>query len=121
TMPTDPNNSGNYLYKYQYSTKVTVSYSVVENKFFQGNEYYSSSGTDDLKIGDVIELKHSGISKQYYNYMNILIGVIGGSGGLFQTPAATVRGNMKNITNPENYPLGYFSLGETDSRSYVIQ
>ena len=65
---------------------------------------------------------HMGISQQYYNYMNILIDNTGSnSGGPFQSPPATVRGNIKNITNPENYALGYFALGETDLRRYVIQ
>lgn len=118
----DPANVDNYyLYRYQYSNEATVSYNADEDKFFQGNEYYSRSQNDELKTGDVIELSHTGISKQYYNYMNILIGVIGDSGGPFQTPPATVRGNIKNISNPQNYPLGYFSLGEMDSRRYVIE
>lgn len=119
----DPPNVDNYyLYVYRYSNEATISYDAVEDKFFQGNEFYSRSQNDELKSGDIIELSHIGISKKYYNYMNILIGVLGNSsGGPFQTPPATVRGNIKNNTNPQNYPLGYFSLGEIDSRHYVIQ
>lgn len=123
TFFTDPANQENYyLYKYVYSNEATVNYSVDKDEFFDGNEFFSRSQKDDLKAGDEIELAHLGISKQYYNYMNILIGIIGGnSGGPFQTPPATVRGNIKNITNPENYPLGYFYLGEADLRRFVIQ
>lgn len=118
----DPANADNYyLYRYEYSNKAKLTYNVDDDRFSQGNENSSRSQSDDLKIGDVIELTHYGVSKQYYNYMNILIGIIGSSGGPFQTPPATVRGNIKNITNPENYPLGYFYLGETDMRRYVIQ
>lgn len=119
----DPANTDNYyLYRYQYSREATVSYNVDEDRFFQGNEYYSRSQNDELKSGDIIELTHFGVSKQYYNYMNILIGIAGNSsGGPFQTPPATVRGNIKNITNSQNYPLGYFYLGETDMRRYVVQ
>lgn len=120
---TDPANVDNYyLYSYQYSNKATVNYDADEDKFFQGNEFFSRSQNDELKTGDVIELTHMGISKEYYNYMKILIGIIGNnSGGPFQTPPATVRGNIKNITKPSNYPLGYFALGETDIRRYVVQ
>lgn len=119
----DPANEDNYyLYSYEYSSEATVSYNADEDKFFQGNEFSSRSQKDDLKPGDVIELTHFGISKQYYNYMNILIGIMGNnSGGPFQTPPATVRGNISNSTNPKNYPLGYFALGETDIHRYVIQ
>ncbi|HTG66382.1 MAG TPA: DUF4249 domain-containing protein [Flavobacterium sp.] len=119
----DPASVNNYyLYRYEYSGESTVDYNVDEDKFFQGNEFFSRSQKDDLKKGDVIELTHFGISKQYYNYMTILIDIMGNnSGGPFQTPPATVRGNVSNSTNPKNYPLGYFSLGETDMRRYVVQ
>lgn len=119
----DPAGEDNYyLYKYQYSNETTVSYNVDDDRFFQGNEFFSRSQNDDLKKGDVIDLTHFGASKQYYNYMNILIGIVGSnSGSPFQTPPATIRGNVKNITNPQNYALGYFALGETDMRRYVVQ
>ncbi|MEL1242044.1 DUF4249 family protein [Flavobacterium flavipallidum] len=119
----DPEGENNYyLYQYQYPNETTVSYNVDEDRFFQGNEFFSRSQKDDIKKGDAIELAHFGISKQYYNYMNILIGIAGNnSGGPFQTAPATVRGNISNSTNPKNFPLGYFSLGEADLRRYVIQ
>ncbi|MBS7230876.1 DUF4249 domain-containing protein [Flavobacterium psychroterrae] len=111
-----------YLYKYVYSNKITSTYYVSEDKFFQGNEYFSSSDDDDLKIGDEVEITHYGISKQYYNYMSILVSIAGNnSGGPFQSPPATVKGNIMNITNKENYPLGYFSLSEIDIKKHKIQ
>jgi hypothetical protein len=119
----DPANEENYyLYSYQYSNKTTISFDADKDKFFQGNEFSSRSINNELKAGDIINLTHMGISKQYFNYMSILIGIIGtNSGGPFQTPPATIRGNIKNITNPSHYPLGYFALGETDLRRYVIK
>ncbi|MFA9187679.1 DUF4249 domain-containing protein [Flavobacterium sp. FBOR7N2.3] len=118
----DPADADNYyLYRYEYSNEATVSYNVDDDRFSQGNENSSRSQNDELKAGDIIELTHYGVSKQYYNYMNILIGIIGNSGGPFQTPPATVRGNIVNTTNPQNYPLGYFYLGETDMRRYEIE
>jgi hypothetical protein len=54
--------------------------------------------------------------------MNILLSVAGNTGGSpFQSPPATVRGNIINTTNFDNYALGYFRLSETDSASYVIE
>jgi hypothetical protein len=117
--PADVNNY--YLYKYEYSNKVTSNYYVDEDKFFQGNEFFSLSDDDELKIGDKISITHYGISKQYYNYMSILVSIAGSnSGGPFQSPPATVKGNIINTTDKSNYPLGYFSLSETDSRTYTI-
>ncbi|MEY2869759.1 MAG: hypothetical protein RIR01_2261 [Bacteroidota bacterium] len=119
----DPANENNfYLSSYKYSNEATINYNVDDDKFFQGNEFFSRSQKDDLKPGDIIELSHMGISQRYYNYMNILIGIIGSnSGSPFQTPPATLRGNIKNTSNSTNYPLGYFALGETDMRRYVVQ
>lgn len=120
---TDPANEENYyLYKYLYSSKVTSTYYASEDKFYQGNEIYSSTEDDDLKTGDEIEVTHYGISKQYYNYMNILVSIAGSNvGGPFQSPPATVKGNIINTTVKSNYPLGYFSLSETDSKKYKIE
>ncbi|WP_264551818.1 DUF4249 domain-containing protein [Flavobacterium sp. N2038] len=120
---TDPANEDNfYLFKYTYPNKVTSSYYVSEDKFYQGNEIFSSSDDEDLKPGGEIEITHYGISKQYYNYMNILVSIAGSNvGGPFQSPPATVKGNIVNVTNKENYPLGYFSLSEIDSQKYLIK
>ncbi len=120
---TDPGDEENYyLFKYVYSSKITSTFYVSEDKFYQGNEIYSNVDDDDLKAGDEIEVTHFGISKQYYNYMNILVSIAGSNtGGPFQSPPATVRGNIINTTNQSNYPLGYFSLSETNSKKYTIK
>ncbi|PXY43377.1 DUF4249 domain-containing protein [Flavobacterium hydrophilum] len=112
-----------YLYKYAYSNKVTSTYYADEDKFYQGNEFFSFSDDEDLKTGDEVEVTHYGISKQYYNYMNILVDIAGsgGVGGPFQTPPATVRGNIVNTTDKNNFPLGYFSLSETVSKKYTVK
>lgn len=118
----DPADADNYyLYKYVYSNKVTSNYTVDEDKFFQGNEFYSRSDDEDLEVGNEVEITHYGISKQYYNYMTILVSIAGSNvGGPFQSPPATVRGNIINVTDKTNYPLGYFSLSETTTSKYKI-
>jgi hypothetical protein len=95
---------------------------VDEDVFFNGNSFFSTSFNDDLKVGDQIDVIHYGISKRYYNYMNVLLSVAGNTGGgPFQSPPVSVRGNIVNTTNEQNYPLGYFNLSETDARNYIVQ
>jgi hypothetical protein len=54
--------------------------------------------------------------------MSILLSIAGNNGGgPFQSPPATVRGNIINTTNPSNYALGYFSLSEMDTKNYTIE
>lgn len=119
----DPADADNfYLYKYVYSNKITSNFYVDEDKFFQGNEFFSVSDDDELKAGDEIEITHYGISKQYYNYMNILVSIAGSNvGGPFQSPPATVKGNIINTTDKANYPLGYFSLSESQTKKFKIE
>lgn len=120
---TDPADEQNYyLFKYIYSNKVTSIYYASEDKFYQGNEFYSITDDEDLKTGDEIEVTHYGISKQYFNYMNILVSIAGSNaGGPFQSPPATVKGNIINTTDKSNYPLGYFSLSESDTQKYKVE
>ncbi len=119
----DPVDQSNYyLYRYSYPNQVKSSYYVDQDQFFNGNTFFSISQNEDLKVKDTIEIIHYGISKAYYTYLNVLISITGSStGGPFQSPPATVRGNIINTTNPTNYPLGYFSLSEMDSRKLIIQ
>ncbi|MGL2987766.1 DUF4249 domain-containing protein [Flavobacterium sp. RSSA_27] len=123
TFYNDPAGTPNYyLYKFTYSNQVKSNLYVDRDEFFDGNDFFSISQNDELKKGDKIEIAHYGISKAYYNYMSILANISGNNGGgPFQSPPATVRGNILNTTDKANYPLGYFSLSEIDQRSYTIQ
>ncbi|MFV5685415.1 DUF4249 domain-containing protein [Flavobacterium sp. GB2R13] len=120
---TDPANEPNYyLYKYIYSNQIKSNFYVDLDEFFDGNKFFSISQNEDLKTGDLIQISHYGISKSYYNYLNVLVSIAGNNGGSpFQSPPATVRGNIINTTNPTNYPLGYFSLSEVDIKNYTIE
>ena len=123
TFFNDPANTENYyLYKYKFSNNLKPEYSIDDDTFFQGNTFFSLVLEKNTNPGEQVEITHYGISKNYYNYMSILLGVAGSSGGgPFQTPPATVRGNIKNETNFDNYPLGYFRISEADVTNYTIQ
>ncbi|MBP2282720.1 hypothetical protein H4V97_001038 [Flavobacterium sp. CG_23.5] len=117
-----PSETNYYLYKYVYSNQVKSNFYVDQDEFFNGNEFFSISQNDDLKKDDKIEVSHFGISKAYYNYMSVLVSIAGNNGGgPFQSPPATVRGNIINTTDSANYPLGYFTLSEVDIRNYTIE
>lgn len=123
TFYMDPANETNYyLYKYSYSNQAKSNFYVDQDEFFNGNKFFSISQNDELRIGDKIEITHYGISKSYYNYMSVLVSIAGNNGGEpFQSPPATVRGNIINTTNSANYPLGYFSLSEVDIKNYTVE
>lgn len=111
-----------YLVGAQNPNYVTPDYGVISDEFFQGNVMFGFYANDNLKPGQNLKLYLQGVSNPYYNYMNKLIAISGtNNGNPFATPPATLRGNITNQTNKDNYPLGYFSLGETDTKDHIIQ
>lgn len=118
------NGDENNWYMVRYDTPILAfpEYDVMDDSFSQGNEMFNFIDDSDFEPGQPLDFKLYGISERYYNYMLILLSVAGGNGGgPFETPPATVRGNMVNQTNEDNYALGYFRLSEADARHYVIQ
>ena len=110
-----------YLFKFKPSFTAIPIYFLQEDRNFQGNQIFGLYRSEELKPGQNFEVTLSGISKQYYNYMRILVSIAGNSSGSpFQSPSATIRGNIINSTTVANYPLGYFSLSEQDSRNYIV-
>ncbi|MDD3003920.1 DUF4249 domain-containing protein [Flavobacterium sp.] len=110
-----------YLFKTKLSSYTIPQYGVSNDTFYQGNQFYTIYSNEDLKSGKTIDFTLSGISENYFNYMQILLSIAGNSGGgPFQSPPATVRGNIINQTDVKNYALGYFSASETTSITYVI-
>lgn len=98
-------------------------YDAIEDRFNQGNEMFNFFSDEDLEAGQIVNISLYGTSEQYYNYMMQLISIAegGAGGGPFQTPPATVRGNIVNQTDINNYALGYFRITEAVKIDYTIQ
>ncbi|WP_130735132.1 DUF4249 domain-containing protein [Flavobacterium sp. J27] len=110
-----------YLIGFKNSTIVFPEYGVVDDEFFQGNQMFGLY-IDDLQPNDQLILSLQGISNRYSNYMDKLLNIAGTDGANpFTTAPATLRGNIVNQTNPNNFPYGYFSLGEVDTENYIVQ
>lgn len=112
-----------YLVGVKDPNKQRPQFGAVRDEFFQGNVMFGLYRNDEIKSGDNILFSLQGISLGYFNYMEKLIDISGGQGGgnPFSTPPASLRSNIVNNTNNENYPLGYFHLSEIDERSYTVQ
>lgn len=94
-------------------------YRATEDRFFNGSDYDISFffKEDDIKLPTTIDVKMSGISKEYYTYFRVLLnqsGVTGG--GPFQSVPSTLLGNIVNKTNKNKFALGYFIIADTDVR-----
>jgi len=108
---------------------------VTEDEFYQGQTFVFSYFYDnelELNTSSVVDVSLIGVDEPFYNYMNQIIVQSGGDQGPFQTPAATVRGNIINITeidndeivdnveSTDNYALGYFAIVEEFKDSITI-
>ena len=113
----------NYLIGIKNSTKAIPDYNVLKDEFFQGNQMFGFYSDDKLKTGDQLFFSLEGISLRYYNYMKELLSIAGNGGGSgpFSTPPVSLRGNISNQSDENNYPLGYFHLSEIDTKNYTVQ
>jgi len=110
-----------YLYSYQSNRVAFPIYQIEDDENDQGNVitmYYSS---EDLKPGDLVNIKLYGISKRYYDYFNKLLVASGNDDSPFPTTPSAVRGNIINQTNNQNFAFGYFRLSEVDTKTYTVQ
>lgn len=121
TISDTPGRRDFYLFDYGFAI-----YEPLEDEFFDGNDFefsnlYTEDDEVDLQPGDTITVINDGIDEQFFTYIELLLEQAEGGGGIFSSPPATVRGNIVNRNNPENYAYGYFRVSEAIAEDYVIQ
>ncbi|MFB9057930.1 DUF4249 domain-containing protein [Mariniflexile ostreae] len=117
-----PNQENFYFFEFSNNNLPVVSLEVYNDEFTDGNQIFAFYSDSDTALGDEITISNHGISKQFYDFMFILLQQTADqSGGPFEVQPATVRGNCINQTNPDNFPLGYFRLSETDQVVHIIK
>lgn len=105
-----------------------------EDTFYQGQPFsFSYFYEDDLEPGDEVIISILGSDLSFFNYMNLLLEQSEGGFGPFETPVATARGNifdvtgidnitqLDNVEQPDNFPLGYFSISQVYTDSLIIE
>ncbi|MDR6762130.1 hypothetical protein J2Y38_002341 [Flavobacterium sp. 2755] len=116
----DPADQVNYyLSDYKSEFLIYPEYDLTDDDFFNGNEVSNRFNHEDMKAGNTVDITHRGISKNFYNYMNLLLEIYGGSP--FSIPPGNIRGNIVNTTDANNYAFGYFRLCEADKVSYLVK
>lgn len=96
-------------------------FSLESDEMYQGNQIVEFYSHEDLAPGDQARIKLYGITRRYYDYFNKIMLASGNDGSPFQSTPTTVRGNIINQTDGDNFPLGYFRLSEVDIRDYTVQ
>lgn len=106
----------------------------LDDQFIDGQEFeFSYFPERDLQPGEALEVSILGADQQFFNYMDLLVEQTQDDGGVFETPAATVRGNIfdvtgldndlifDNVNRPEAFPLGYFAVVQEFKSTLIIE
>ncbi|WP_116770101.1 DUF4249 family protein [Maribacter litoralis] len=118
----------NYLFKFDRPQDLLPTLETGDDEFINGNEvdwWYEIDDDEDEEIkpllpGDVVNISMHGISRSYFNYIDIVIDQMGGV-GIFEATPVDVKGNCINTTNPDNYAHGYFRVTQTNKVTYMVQ
>ena len=118
----DPPNVNNfYMGLFQSSVSPLVGLETLNDQFTDGNLNFIEYDNESFEAGIEVNVQLQGISKRYFNYLNLLIEQSDADGGPFQTTPVKVKGNCKNITTPNEEVLGYFRLSEVVNGQHVIE
>jgi len=109
-------------------------YLALDDQFIDGQEFeFSYFPERDLQSGEFLEVSILGADQEFFNYMDLLVEQTENDGGVFETPAATVRGNIFDVTGLDNnlifdnvnrtdaFPLGYFAVVQEFRSSILIE
>lgn len=90
--------------------------------FFDGQQIVGYFPNEELVFdpGDQVSVQQIGLSRNAYSYYFTLYDQLGRLGAALDTPPVPIRGNIRNLTNPDNFPLGYFLVSEFDEKTHVI-
>lgn len=115
----DPAQQNYYLTSVKNPRVAFPEYAMLDDENNQGNLVPVDYSNEDLKSGDILDIRLYGISRRHFDYFGKLLSVSADSP--FPTVPSAVRGNIVNQTNFSNYAFGYFRLSEVDVKSYTVQ
>ncbi|MGB5821290.1 MAG: hypothetical protein WBG90_17530 [Saonia sp.] len=113
-----PDERNQYLFSFG-----TDDFLLLDDEFFQNEQITFSYFFENLSVGEQLIIVLLGADQSFADYIELVLQQSDESGGNgpFATPPATIRGNIVNVSNPENFPFGYFTLGELDATVFVAQ
>ncbi|MFD2726235.1 DUF4249 domain-containing protein [Hyunsoonleella rubra] len=124
-----PNEENFYLFRFEEQGDLLPELLAIPDEFTDGNrmkvffekEDDEDSGEEEFEPGDTAFISFYGVSKQYFNYIDLLIDQYENAENPFGTVPARLKGNVINTTNPDNYAFGYFRLVQVVYASYTFQ
>ena len=129
TFTDTPNEDNFYVFDFDFNDFLAV-----DDQFIDGQQFEFSYFFDgNLNPGDEVEISILGADLEFFNYIDLIVEQTERNAGVFETPVATVRGNVFDITGldnddifnnvgrPQDFPLGYFAVIQEERASLVIE
>lgn len=96
------------LYRNDSQITVPESITIQNDRFFDGNFIPNLFDQFEYDIGDEMKVELHSIERSTFDYLSLLKSQITSLGGSTGTTPASVRGNISNLSNPNELVLGYF-------------
>ena len=96
---------------------------IAKDDFFDGQQIVGYLPNEEALVepGQEVTIRQINLTEDQYDFYFLLFEEAGKTGQLIDTPPAPIRGNIVNLTNPENYPLGYFGVNQVSERTVVVK
>ena len=129
TFTDAPDVENYYVFDFDFDEFLALDDQFIDGQQFEFSYFYNK----ELMPGDEVEISILGVDEPFFSYMDLLLEQTEGTGGVFETPSATVRGNVFDITGldndeifdnverPGNFPLGYFAVVQEFKQSLIIE
>jgi hypothetical protein len=121
------NNEGIEYFKLDVSVNDTLrnsrgdfSNSILTSEFF-GKEFQALPVPGSFEEGDTVSLELYTLNEDLYQYYVEFINLLFNDGGVFSPPPVNPTTNIKNVTKPENEPLGYIQFSSIQRKSIIIE
>lgn len=118
-----------YVFDFDFNEFLALDDQFIDGQQFEFSYFYDK----DLKPGDDVTISILGADQTFHNYVNQILEQTEDTGGVFETPSATVRGNVfdvtgldnisifDNVERPEDFALGYFAVVQEFKQSITIE
>ncbi|MGX1929163.1 DUF4249 family protein [Flagellimonas sp. 2504JD4-2] len=129
TITDVPDDKNYYVFDFGFGEFLSLDDQFIDGQEFEFSYFYQK----DLEAGQEVQISILGADQQFHNYIDLLVEQTQNDGGVFETPAATVRGNVFDVTGldninifdnvgrPDSFALGYFAVVEEFKQTLVVE
>lgn len=92
------------------------------DEFADGNPILDFEvATQPAQVGDTVRIDQMTISREAFEYLQQVQQQTAFVGSLFDTPPAPIPGNIRNLNDPEDQPLGFLGISGLTFAEIVIE